>query len=490
MVRFLLRGLISMGITLLLVSITLFGVMELGSGDVTVRILGTFATPEQRASYRAQLGLDQPAWLRYVDWLAGNDWRVASQVGYPLITLPDPQTGEQEWWADVEGTPTQWRMREGELQALERQPDGSTAARSADSVWQGAPQGSLESDQLGSPAGTTLEPSLDLSGDLSPDLSPDPSADLLDPSLDPSADSAEDPPTDPNLRQIFWGVDTQNNAVMWVKGEGETVYILTQSGMRRQGDGPRRYIPLRKGLLRGDPGLSLQTGRPVAITLLSRLRNTTILAGTSFLVIMPVALALGILAGVNEGRWPDRLISILGLWATATPEFVTGIFLILILGIWLRVLPAVSVFLSDDAIFRDPKLLALPVLTLTAVELGYISRMTRASLVEVMAAPYIRTAILKGMPYWRVVLRHGVPNALMAPITVIMLHVNWLVGGVVVVESIFGFPGLGKYIYDSAVFGDFNAIQAAALVMVVIAVVTRLLGDLIYTLLNPRIRQP
>ena len=138
--------------------------------------------------------------------------------------------------------------------------------------------------------------------------------------------------------------------------------------------------------------------------------------------------------------------------------------------------------------FRDPTLIALPVLTLTAVELGYVARMTRASMVEVMSSSYIRTAIIKGMPFRRVVLRHALRNALMAPITIIMLHVNWLVGGVVVVEVIFGFPGLGKYIYDSAIFGDFNAVEAAAMLTVLIAVVTRLLGDLAYTFLNPRIR--
>jgi peptide/nickel transport system permease protein len=127
-------------------------------------------------------------------------------------------------------------------------------------------------------------------------------------------------------------------------------------------------------------------------------------------------------------------------------------------------------------------------MTLTAVELGYVARMTRASMVEVMDSAYIRTAIIKGMPRMRVVLRHAVRNALMAPITIIMLHVNWLVGGLVVVEVIFGYPGLGNYIYKSAIFGDFNAIEAAAMVTVAIAIITRLLGDLAYTLLNPRIR--
>jgi peptide/nickel transport system permease protein len=264
--------------------------------------------------------------------------------------------------------------------------------------------------------------------------------------------------------------------------------MLTTAGMRKEGDGPQEYIPLRKGLVRGDPGMSLQYNRPVAVILLPRIHNTLVLAGVAFAVVMPLALLLGILAGINEGKPLDRFISITSLGATATPEFVTGIFLILIFGIWLRVLPAVALFTSDKAIFENPTLLALPVLTLTAVELGYVARMTRASMVEVMDSAYIRTAIVKGMPYWRVVTRHAIRNALMAPITVIMLHVNWLIGNVVVVEVVFGYPGLGKYIYDAAIFGDFNAIEAAAMVTVAIAIITRLIGDLAYTLLNPRVR--
>ncbi len=431
MTRFILRSALSTIVTMLLVSIVLFMLLEVGSGDITVKILGVFATPEQRASYRLQLGLDQPAWLRYLDWLIGNDWRAERLVGHELVAVPNPQSGEKEWWARVDGELLRWRMQEGELVELVRQSDGSSVRRPApEERWQ----------------------------------------------------------TDEEGRQIFWGVDTNNNAVKWVRGEGAVVYILTKAGMRREGDGPQRYIPLRKGLLRGDPGISLQTGRPVAVTLGPRVRNTLVLAGVAFAVIMPLALFLGILAGINEGKPLDRFISIVSLGATATPEFVSGIFLILIFGVWLKVLPAVAIFLSPDAIFEDPKLLILPVLTLTAVELGYVIRMTRASMVEVMDSPYIRTAIIKGLPYWRVVLRHAVRNALMAPITVIMLHVNWLVGGLVVVEVIFGYPGLGKYIYDAAIFGDFNAVEAAAMLTVAIAVATRLIGDLAYTFLNPRIR--
>ena len=119
---------------------------------------------------------------------------------------------------------------------------------------------------------------------------------------------------------------------------------------------------------------------------------------------------------------------------------------------------------------------------------GYILRITRASMVDVMKSPYIRTAYLKGLPQGRVVMVHAVKNALIAPITVVMLHVNWLLGGIVIVEVVFGYPGLGKYLLDSALYKDVNALEAGALVMVMVAVGTQLVADVIYTFLNPRIR--
>ena len=269
-------------------------------------------------------------------------------------------------------------------------------------------------------------------------------------------------------------MDDQNNAVMWVRGSGEEVWVRTKAGFRKEGDGPRQYIPLRKGLLRVDAGKSLQTAARSAVTLWPRVRNTLVLAGVAFLIVMPLALFLGIIAGINEGTIDRPHHFDRGLALTATPEFVTGIFLILIFGIWLQALSRGGhLYQSPNAIFENPSLLVLPVLTLTAVELGYVARMTRASMVEVMDSAYIRTAIIKGMPVRRVVMRHALRNALMAPITIIMLHVNWLIGGVVVVEVIFGYPGLGSYIYNAAIFGDSNAVEAAAMVLVIIAVATR-----------------
>ncbi len=430
MARFLVRSVISTIVTILFVSIVLFGLLDaIGTERVINRVLGVFATAEQKASFRNQLGLDEPLWIRYSDWLLGSDWRAETIVDYDIVTVPNPTTGESQWWAGVNGQLMRWRLEGEDLVALIRQEDGSTVPETANEFWQ-------------------------------------------------SDEGAE----------TFWGVDTSNRVVLWQRGGGEPVYVLTEAGLRQEGDGPRDYIPLRKGMLRLDPGISSETRRPVAVTLLPRLRNTLILAGLAFVFIMPLALLLGIIAGINEGKFIDRFISITSLAATATPEFVTGIFLILILGIWLGLVPAVALFTSADAVFEDPTLLVLPLLTLTAVELGYIVRMTRASMVEVMGTSYIRTAIIKGMPYWRVVFRHAIRNALMAPITIMMLHVNYLVGGVVVVEAIFGYPGLGKYIYDSAIASDTNAVIAAAMVTVIIAIATRLIGDLAYTYLNPRIR--
>lgn len=431
MARFLIKSIISTVITMFLVSMLLFVLLEIGTGDITVKILGVFSTPEQRESYANQLGLDNPAYRRYLDWLIGSDARAERQVGHDLVTVINENTGEREWWAAVDNEFVRWRMEDGELIQLVRQPGGSS---------------------------------------------------------EPMPTSPDIWSVDEDGNEVFWGVDTKNNAVQWIRGAGAEVYVLTKAGMRLEGDSPVDYIPLTRGLLRGDAGMSLQTGRPVIVTLVPRVRNTIVLAMAAFIVVMPTALLLGIIAGVREGRPIDRFISITSLGFTATPEFVTGILLILIFGIWLKWLPAVTIFLTADAIFQTPKMLILPVLTLTAVELGYVVRMTRASMVEVMDSPYIRTAIIKGLPFRRVVMRHAVPNALLAPITVIMLHVNWLIGGIVVVEAIFGYPGLGNYIYNAAIFGDYKAVAAAGMLMVMVAVATRLIGDLLYTFLNPRIR--
>lgn len=431
MAKYILRRIGFMLLTMLLVSIAIFLISEVAPGDVARHILGQFATPEQVELLRDQMGLDQNVAIRYLDWLVGNDWRLWQLVGKPLRYTRVGQYDSPSWYAvEADGTLKQWRMKKGTgLLEIRIGPDGAREEALFEG-WQIAEDGS----------------------------------------------------------EIFWGVDTAGHVVLWRRGEeGQKVGPASAGRTMTEASGVE-YYPLRKGLLRGDPGISLRTNKPVGPTLMRRLRNSFVLAGVAFVIIMPIALLLGILAGLKEGRALDRTISIFSLVTTSVPEFASGVFLILLFAFWLKVLPGAAVFVGDVAPFMQPKLLILPVLTLTLVEVGYVTRMTRASMIEVMNAPYIRTAFLKGLPYWRIVFKHAVRNALMAPITVIMLHVNWLIGGIVVVESVFGYPGLGMYMLDSALFKDINAIEAGAMVMVALAVGTQLVADIIYTFLNPRIR--
>ena len=430
MARYILRRLGFTLLTMLLVSLAIFVISEIGPGDVARHILGQFATPEQVQLLREQMGLNQPFYVRYLDWLIGNDWRVYRQVGKPLTLYRASPNDEPGWWAqEADGALKQWRMKQGALVEVRLTPGGKPQETPFD-AWQ----------------------------------------------------------TDEKGEKVFWGVDTANHVVLWRESGTERGAGAASAGRTMTESSGEKYIPIRRGLLRGDPGVSLRTNKLVWPTLVRRIANSMVFAGLAFVIIMPIALLLGLLAGLKDGRPLDRSISLFGLITTSVPEFAIGVFLILLLAFWLKWLPGAAVYKSDIAPYQDPKLLILPVLTLTMSELGYVSRMTRASMIEVMNAPYIRTAHLKGLPYWRIVFRHAIRNALMAPITVIMLHVNWLVGGIVVVESVFGYPGLGMYLLDSALFKDINAIEAGAMFMVALAVGTQWVADIIYTFLNPRIR--
>ncbi len=292
------------------------------------------------------------------------------------------------------------------------------------------------------------------------------------------------------VARYFWGIDHLNHAVLWRTDADTAIWSRGKvAGMWvKQSGGAVEYIPLQRGLLRGDLGMSMRTRQPVTAALARRLRNSLILAAVAFVVIMPFALLMGLVAGLNEGKAIDRILSIMGLVTIMSPSFAIAIFLILIFSLWLKVLPGAAIFYSSTAVFENPKMLVLPVATLMLVEWGYVLRMTRASMVDVMKTAYIRTAFLKGLPYWHIVFKHALRNALMAPITIIMLHVNWLMGGIVVVEYIFSYPGLGHFLLVSAQYKDVTAIEAGAMVMVTLAVSTQLIADIAYTFLNPRIR--
>ena len=413
-----------------LVSIAVFVIVESSPGNVAKNILGAFITPEQEASFLKQQGFDKPLATRYLTWFTGSDWMAENRIGLPLKRITTKK-GYQEWWVeDPNGDLLQWSLSGEDLIVTIQEPDGKINEKNDNDRWQ----------------------------------------------------------TNEDGVSHFWGVSNKNAAVRWEKGsDQETWNYVYGRGWAKTTGGPVEYIPLKKGFLRGDPGISLRTGRPVAKSLFVRLRNSLVLAGIAFVIVMPLALLLGIIAGLREGSFKDRFLSIFGMSFSVIPEFATGIFLILIMSTWLDLVPGAAVF-GEKAPWERPDMLILPVLTLTLIELGYVLRITRASMVEVMRSAYIRTAFLKGLPTVKVIFVHAVRNALIAPITVIMLHVNWLMGGIVIVEVVFGYPGLGQYLLDSALYKDINAIEAGTMIMVLIAVGTQLIADILYTFLNPRIR--
>jgi len=245
-----------------------------------------------------------------------------------------------------------------------------------------------------------------------------------------------------------------------------------------------RYITWAGNALTGDFGQSIQLRVPVAEVLWPRLANTAILAGVVFAVMIPLSLTLGVIAGLNEGSIQDRSISIASVVTTSVPEFASATLLSAIFVFWLGWLPGTSAMTSGFQWIE----IVLPASVLIIYGFGYIARMTRASMAEVMTSPYIRTAILKGLPYRRIVFRHALRNALITPFTVIFLHLNWLLSGVVVVEVFFAYKGFGKLLLDASLFGDIYVIEACTLVAVFVAVASQYISDIGYTLLNPRIR--
>ncbi len=244
-----------------------------------------------------------------------------------------------------------------------------------------------------------------------------------------------------------------------------------------------RYLEWLGNMVTGDFGESIRFRAPVAEVLWPRLANTAILGGVTFAVMIPLALVTGILAGMKEGSKLDRSLSVTAIITTSIPEFASAVLLSFLFVFWLSWLPGTS-GMADG--FR-PVELVLPVTVLVLYGFGYIARMTRASMAEVMQTPYIRTAILKGMPYRQVIMRHALRNALIAPFTVIMLQINWLLSGVIVVEFFFAYKGFGALLLEASLNQDIFLIQACAMVAVFVAVTTQTIADIGYTWLNPRI---
>ena len=247
-----------------------------------------------------------------------------------------------------------------------------------------------------------------------------------------------------------------------------------------------RYFDWFGRIIVGDFGYSYRFKEEVSEILWPRLGSTLILMGLTMVIMVPLALALGFLAGVREGTLQDRFFSFVSITTTSVPEFASAVLLSAIFVFWLKLLPGVSIQVGDEGINFTQ--LILPVSVLVLYGAGYISRISRASMADVMRSHYIRTAFLKGLPRTQVVTRHAIRNAMITPVTVIMLQIPWLLNGVIVVEYFFAIKGFGSLVWEAAQTQDPFLLEACVIISVFVVVSTQLIADICYTYLNPKIR--
>jgi peptide/nickel transport system permease protein len=251
---------------------------------------------------------------------------------------------------------------------------------------------------------------------------------------------------------------------------------------------PIQYLTWLGRFATGDWGKSYSTSLPIRPLVLERLGNSLMLAGLAMVIAIPLSIGLGVWAGLNENKAVDNVISIVSLSVVGLPEFVTGLVLIHLLAFGLRLFPANSSIEPGSSFFDALPMLVLPALTATLVLLAYIARLTRAGVVEELKRPYVRTATLKGLPRRTVVVRHVLRNALLPTITVIAISFGWLISGLIVIENVFNYPGMGRLLIFAIDRRDLPLLQAITLLAVLGFSLANLAADLLYATLNPRIR--
>lgn len=249
-----------------------------------------------------------------------------------------------------------------------------------------------------------------------------------------------------------------------------------------------RYLDFIGGFLRGDLGQSYTLRTPVGPVLLAAMLNSLKLAAVALLIVVPLAIAGGIFAALRQGTFIDRAITGLGLAAMVVPEFVSGIVVLLVFAVWLDLLPVTATAPAGSGILTQLQYLILPTIPLIFVLFGYIARVTRAGAVEVLNSDYVRTAALKGLPRRTIIRRHVLRNALPPTVTVVATQVGYLFGGLVVIEILFNYRGIGLLIFNAARSKDFPLLESCVLVIGILYLTVTLLADVIYSLLNPRIR--
>lgn len=251
---------------------------------------------------------------------------------------------------------------------------------------------------------------------------------------------------------------------------------------------PARYLNWLADFVQGSWGDSFSIRMPVLPLVARRAFNSLVLAVLALFIAVPVSIGLGVIAALREDSWIDNAVSIGSLALVGLPEFVTGLVLIQVFGLGLHFLPASSSLAGGASPLAALPQLVLPALTATLVLVGYITRLTRAQVIEEVDKPYVRTAALNGLPRGAVVLRHVLRNALMPTVTVVAISFGWLLSGLIVIEAVFNYPGLGSLLVFAVSRRDLPVIQAIAMLAVVGFALANLAADLLYAVLNPRVR--
>ena len=249
-----------------------------------------------------------------------------------------------------------------------------------------------------------------------------------------------------------------------------------------------RYVEWAGHFVTGHWGSSYQYTAPVFPFVMHALGNSLLLAGFALVIIVPTSIFVGVYAGLRRDSFLDRAITISSLSMTVIPEFVSGVILIVIFSVTLHWLPVNALPPQGSPFIDRFYYLILPAIPLMLLELGYIARMARVGTVQVLNQPYIRTAVLKGLPQRRVIFGHVLRNALVPTVTVIGSQIGWLIGGLVVIETLFVYPGIGYYMVQAALNHDLPLLEACVLVVAVLYMLSNLIADVVVAFLNPRIR--
>jgi peptide/nickel transport system permease protein len=249
-----------------------------------------------------------------------------------------------------------------------------------------------------------------------------------------------------------------------------------------------RYVEWASGALTGDLSVSAKGRQPISEIVGIRLRNTLLLASGAALIGVPLALVFGVWAALRRDRVTDLAISTLAIGFMTVPEFVSATVMILVFSIWLNWLSGIIIVSPDAPLIEFVPKIVLPVLVLTFVMTAHILRTVRSSVINTLATEFVQMAVLKGVPYWQIIIRHVLPNALLPVINVVALTIAWLLGGVVVIETVFNYPGLGRLMIDSITDRDLPVTQAIALIIATIYVGVNLAADILAMMVNPRLR--